>query len=307
MHIINKIKKNILKFFLLFFLIMILVFYHNTYKKNTNTISSFNYNIQNNNQYDFDEDGENDEISIISTNSTYSIKIKNSFGEFLLKSNEFDYSLLDISPCCSINISYIDLNRNKIPEIIISGLKNNKSTFYIFQWKDDSFQEIFFTQNNIFSIIDYNNSRTPKVYTTSSYKADESTTGYILTSSKLKDITFSSPKIPSLATIQSFIDCIEADYELNDVPNIFTSNIKTEELGLLWNLDKTHYNYSFQKAYCYDTTWDELGNPRILYWILSFQKNNFTNHNSKPKEIILYTTVECLESNEFKISSFLKN
>lgn len=306
MYIINKVKKNILKLSLLISLIIILSFYHNTYKKNVKTIPSFGYNIQNNHEYDFDGDGENDELSIISTNSIYSIKIKNSFGDTLLKSNEFDYSLLDISPYCAINISYIDLNRNKIPEIIISGLKNNQSTFYIFQWKNNSFQEVFFTQNNILAIIDYNNSRTPKIYTTSSFKADEATTGYILNSSTLKDITFSAPKIPSLATMQLFIDCIEADYELDDVPDIFTDNIKSEELGLLWNLNKNNYNYSFQKAYCYDSTWDEFGNPTTLYWTLSFQKNNFTNDNSNPKEFILYITVEYTDSNQFKISSILK-
>ena len=145
-----------------------------------------------------------------------------------------------------------------------------------------------------------------KIYTTSSFKADEATTGYILNSSTLKDITFSAPKIPSLATMQLFIDCIEADYELDDVPDIFTDNIKSEELGLLWNLNKNNYNYSFQKAYCYDSTWDEFGNPTTLYWILSFQKNNFTNDNSNPKELILYITVEYTDSNQFKISSILK-
>ena len=176
----------------------------------------------------------------------------------------------------------------------------------IFQWKNNSFQEVFFTQNNILAIIDYNNSRTPKIYTTSSFKADEATTGYILNSSTLKDITFSAPKIPSLATMQLFIDCIEADYELDDVPDIFTDNIKSEELGLLWNLNKNNYNYSFQKAYCYDSTWDEFGNPTTLYWTLSFQKNNFTNDNSNPKELILYITVEYTDSNQFKISSILK-
>lgn len=79
MYIINKVKKNILKLSLLISLIIILSFYHNTYKKNVKTIPSFGYNIQNNHEYDFDGDGENDELSIISTNSTYSIKIKNSF------------------------------------------------------------------------------------------------------------------------------------------------------------------------------------------------------------------------------------
>ena len=98
MYIINKVKKNILKLSLLISLIIILSFYHNTYKKNVKTIPSFGYNIQNNHEYDFDGDGENDELSIISTNSIYSIKIKNSFGDTLLKSNEFDYSFLIFPP-----------------------------------------------------------------------------------------------------------------------------------------------------------------------------------------------------------------
>ena len=306
MYIINKVKKNILKLSLLISLIIILSFYHNTYKKNVKTIPSFGYNIQNNHEYDFDGDGENDELSIISTNSIYSIKIKNSFGDTLLKSNEFDYSLLDISPYCAINISYIDLNRNKIPEIIISGLKNNKSTFYIFKWENNSFQEVFFTQNNILSILDFNNSKTPKIYTTSSSKGDEATEGYILNSTTLKDISFSSPKIPSLNSIQLLIDCVEADYELDDAPDIFTSTIESDQLGLLWNLDKSNYRYSFQKAYCYDTTWNEFGNTSSLCWILSFEKINFTSSDSKPKELLLYVTAEIDESNQFKISSIIK-
>ena len=37
-----------------------------------------------------------------------------------------------------------------------------------------------------------------------------------------------------------------------------------------------------------------------------YQKNNFTNDNSNPKELILYITVEYTDSNQFKISSILK-
>ena len=75
------------------------------------------------------------------------------------------------------------------------------------------------------------------------------TEGYILNSNTLKDISFSSPKIPSLNSIQLLIDCVEADYELDDAPDIFTSTIESDQLGLLWNLDKSNYRYSFQKAY----------------------------------------------------------
>ena len=301
------VKKNtFIAFIIIIFIICVsITTIINTYSKNTETLS--NKSLENNKEYDFDSDGENDQLTIISTNSTYSIKIKNSIGEILLKSNEFDYSLLDITSSCNINISYIDLNRNKIPELIISGFKNNKPTFYIFQWKDNTFQEVLFSQNNILGILDYNNSRTPKIYITNSTTGDKGTNGYILNANSIKDITFSNPTIPSLGNIQTLINLIEADYELDDAPDIFTAYIPSEELGILWNLDKSTYRYSFQKGYFYYISWDDSGRAASIYWILSFEKVNFIDSDSSPKELTMYVKAELEESDEYKISSIIKN
>lgn len=301
------VKKNtFIAFIIIIFIICVsITTIINTYSKNTETLS--NKSLENNKEYDFDSDGENDQLTIISTNSTYSIKIKNSIGEILLKSNEFDYSLLDITSSCNINISYIDLDRNKVPELIISGFKNNKPTFYIFQWKDNTFQEVLFSQNNILGILDYNNSRTPKIYITNSTTGDKGTNGYILNANSIKDITFSNPTIPSLGNIQTLINLIEADYELDDAPDIFTAYIPSEELGILWNLDKSTYGYSFQKGYFYDISWDDSGRATSIYWILSFEKVNFIDSDSSPKELTMYVKAELEESDEYKISSIIKN
>ena len=301
------VKKNtFIAFIIIIFIICVsITTIINTYSKNTETLS--NKSLENNKEYDFDSDGETDQLTIISTNSTYSIKIKNSIGEILLKSNEFDYSLIDITSSCNINISYIDLNRNKIPELIISGFKNNKPTFYIFQWKDNTFQEVLFSQNNILGILDYNNSRTPKIYITNSTTGDKGTNGYILNANSIKDITFSNPTIPSLGNIQTLINLIEADYELDDAPDIFTAYIPSEELGILWNLDKSTYRYSFQKGYFYDISWDDSGRATSIYWILSFEKVNFIDSDSSPKELTMYVKAELEESDEYKISSIIKN
>lgn len=303
-NFINKKKNTLITLIIIFFLIIIITII-NIYWQNTETLS--NNLLENIPEYDFDCDGENDEVTIISTNSTYSIKIKNSTGEILLKSNEFDYSLLDITSSCSINISYIDLNRNKIPELIISGFKNNKPTFYIFQWLDNTFKEILFSQNNILGILDYNNSRTPKVFTTNSSTGDKGTNSYILNPNSLKDISFSKQSIPSLGNIQTLINIIEADYELDDAPDIFTSSIPSEELGILWNLDKSTYHYSFQRGYFYDISWDNLGKATSIYWVLSFEKINFIDSNNPPKELTMYVKVSLEELDEYKISSIIKN
>lgn len=302
----NKKKNTLTAFIIIFFLIVVsIITIINTYSQNTETLS--NKILENSQEYDFDCDGENDQLTIISTNSTYSIKIKNSTGEILLKSNEFDYSLLDISPSCKINISYIDLNRNKIPELIISGFKNNKPAFYIFQWIDNTFKEILFSQNNILGILDYNNSRTPKVFTTNSTTGDKGTNSYILNSNSIKDITFSKQTIPSLGNIQTLINLIEADYELDDAPDIFTSYIPSEELGILWNLNKSTYHYTFQNSYFYDISWDNSGKVTSIYWVLSFEKINLIDSNAKPQEFTIYAKVNLEEINEYKISSIIKN
>lgn len=297
-----KAKNKTLIFLFIIIFIIIGNAYLSTYIKKSPSSQVYSY-IKNNSKFDFDCDGENDELTIISTNTTYSIKIKNSFGEFLLKSQKYDYSLLDISPSCNIYISYISLMRNKTPEVIISGIKNNKPTFYIFQWVNNTFQEVIFSQDNILGILDSNSSRTPKIFTANSTKGDESTKSYIINSKYVKDISFSKLKIPAFDNIQKFIDLIQVEYEIVDTPDIFTSHISSDELGLLWNLDKSNYLYSFQKAFFYDTSWNEEGKPTSLYWILSFEKINHTKSDENPQELILYVKTDLDELDQYKISS----
>ena len=83
--------------------------------------------------------------------------------------------------------------------------------------------------------------------------------------------------------------------------------IPSEELGILWNLDKSTYGYSFQKGYFYDISWDDSGRATSIYWILSFEKVNFIDSDSSPKELTMYVKAELEESDEYKISSIIKN
>lgn len=306
MYIFSKIKKRIFIYSVIIFLVFFISISLNINSiKNTSTFINNSY--ESIKEFDFDCDGKNDELSIISVNSTYSLKIKNSIGDILLKSKKFDYSLFDVTPSCKVNIYYVDLNRDKIPEIIVSGIKNNKSAFYIFQWVDNIFEEVLFSEDNILGILDYNNSRTPKIYTTNSKYGDKGTNGYILNSNNIKNINFSNPKILSLNNIQTLINIIEADYELDDSPDIFTSFIPSEELGLLWNLDKLTYRYSFQKGYFYDMSWDDSGKVTSIFWCLSFEKVNFCNSNKEPEELTLYIKADLDELSNYKISSISKN
>ena len=75
--------------------------------------------------------------------------------------------------------------------------------------ENNTFQEILFSQNNILGVLDYNNSRTPKIYTTNSNTGDKDTNGYILNATSIKDITFSNPTIPSLGNIKHLLTLLK--------------------------------------------------------------------------------------------------
>ena len=77
MYIFLKIKKRIFIYSVIIFLVFFISISLNINSiKNTSTFINNSY--ESIKEFDFDCDGKNDELSIISVNSTYSIKIKNS-------------------------------------------------------------------------------------------------------------------------------------------------------------------------------------------------------------------------------------
>ena len=67
--------------------------------------------------------------------------------------------------------------------------------------------------------------------------------------------------IPSLDSVIKFINLVEYNYVVDELPDIFTSGINSNELSLLWNLDKDNYSYAFQNAFFYDYKWDANVDP----------------------------------------------
>ena len=94
-----------------------------------------------------------------------------------------------------------------------------------------------------------------------------------------------------------FIDLIEKNYEVENLPNIFLDSIDSSNLSILFNLDKEHNTYSFQNGFFYDDSFDENR--------LSFEK--FNTSSSSKKELIIYVTISKDCENNFKISSISLN
>ena len=120
------------------------------------------------------------------------------------------------------------------------------------------------------------------------------------------NITKDSIKIPDLGNILSLIDLLQKDYELDEVPDIFTENISESELGLLWNLDKEHNQYSFQNAFFYEESIDNEGNITSMKWTLSFEKYIREKDDSSKTETTFYVNTIKSGDNSYKISSIYK-
>lgn len=298
-------KQQILKFCYTIFILSISIYICYLFlKKDLPTFSTEIKFFQDEIKGDLNGDGIVDSIDIERNQSNYIVNIKCIHNTYTLKSKNFDKNLLDLSPSQNIQIKTIDLSRDGIPEIIISGVKNNIPSTYVFKWIKDDFNEIFFSTKNILGILDSNNSRTPKLLHTLSSKGDAETESYVFIGNSIKDTSYSKPKILSLSVIQKFIDLIELPYEISDAPDLFSPYIPSTELAMLWNLDKSTFNYSFQNGYFYDNSWDDTGQPTSLIWILSF--NKFNTSSSKNTEILLYVTVQINEFGEYRISSIIK-
>ncbi|GAB6169440.1 hypothetical protein JCM1393_19000 [Clostridium carnis] len=288
----------------IFLLCYFFIFTNDNYSATNFTLSTFTKDTD---SLDLNGDGEMDSLNILSEKNHYIINIKTQNKDFSLKSKDKSNLLASKLSNWPIKINTLDLSRDGTPEIIIRGSKDNSPINYIFTWDNGEFNNIYTSQDNILGILDSTNSRTPKILSLSSSKGDSSVASFVFNGSNIKDISFSKQKVPGLASIQSFIDIIQAQYELSEPPNIFSSNISSDELGLLWGLDKENYRYSFQNGYFTDTKWDKNGDVTTLNWVLSFEAVNKSKSNSPKQELLLYLTVERDPYKEFKILSIRKS
>ena len=303
------VKKNDLFLYLLISILLLVLLYSSisySFQRYTTLSTSSNAFKENINKYDLDGDGNVDDIEFSTNSKGYLINIKTHTGNFLLESSDYVENFIDICDSFNIKLQFSDLSRDGIPEIIISGMKDNCLTSYIFYWDGLQFSELLSTTSNITGVLNSNNSICPNFLYGISSKGDSSTEGIYFVNDSIKNISFSNPKIPTFNIVQSFIDIIELDYELDTTPDIFSNNISTEELALLWNLDKEQNNYSFQSGYFSDTNWNSQGEIENMHWILSFQKYDSSKSKNSISEIVIFLNIILDEHGNYKIES-IKN
>ncbi|MBN1065656.1 hypothetical protein DVV81_12555 [Clostridium botulinum] len=247
-------------------------------------------------------DGQNEHIEFIKKDNTVDLNISHNSNNTYLSTKINDNVLFSLNNHWSPKIYLYDLSRDVNPEIILQGVKENKSICYIFSWKDGEFQNLYSSDKNIFGILDSKNNKMPQCFSLSASKGNSSSSSFMIINNEVLDTTNDASTIPSLNNITNFIKLIETPYELDDLPDIFSPKIDSNDLATLWNLDKENHSYSFQDAFFYDYNWDSYSNATSLKWRLTFEKNKLKGEEGDKSEVIFYLD-STIEDSNFKIIS----
>lgn len=304
-HIVKN-KKDTFKYLtILFFFIILLILIIPTNKRSKKQQEVFNP-IKTNEEYvsDLTGDGQEDKLAIIS---------KSDYSDILITSDNKNYYLSNL---CENNILasnntfspldvYIkNLSRNNHPEILVQGMRNGKPINYIFTWSDNKFVKLLENNNNLLGVLDYSTNKTPRCFVTNSSNSTSSFLSYMIINDELLDISKDTDSPVTLDLIQSFIDLVQTPYELESIPNIFKEDISSDELALLWNLDKESNNYSFQNGVFYDEHTDNNGNITTVKWRLNFEKYIKEKDDSYKSQLTICVNCDKTTDNSYKISSF---
>lgn len=293
--LVNK-KFIFVSFLLIIFFILGILFVYRAYPdKITSTFEPIN-NLK---EYilDLDGDGIVDSLKVIKNNNKADIKITtNSKSYYLSDSSKTTFTSNDFFP---MKVYIFETIRNDTP--IIAVQCNN--TINIFSWNKTNFSNLINLDGNIFGILNSKNSKTPSYYAFTSSKGISTLNSYMLINEESLNVSKELNSIDGINNIISFIDLIEESYEVEDLPDIFSSNIDTYDLALLFNLDKEHNTYSFQNAFFYDESFNDEDNATEIKWRLSFEKFTKDGTNSSKEEKIIYVSTSIYENGSFKISN----
>ena len=288
---------------LLILSILFIIFIIPNKSSNNKTIEAFKpLDTIKSNSIDLNADGIDETLNIVTKNNNDDIEITSNNHTYYLSSLCKNNLLSTHSSFWPINIYIQSLSRNLYPDIIVQGNIDNKPVNYIFTWKDNAFIKVFDDNKNILGLLDVNSSKTPRCYTLNSFSGLSSFYSFMIIDKKALDITNNTKLTPDIDIVQSFINIIEKNYELTELPNIFIESIPQDDLRLIWNLDKENNTYSFQNGFFYDETSDIKGDASTYKWNLNFEK--YSSYNNSKSQITIYLSTEKDAYNNYRISSF---
>lgn len=287
---------------------VIFILLKNIYKFNNDmkTVNTFLSTSKSEEIYiDLNGDGKKDVLYISSSNDQYTISSNINGTNYQFNPKSPISTLGKPNEYWPATIKFIDLSRDKIPEIIIQSSENSVAIFHIFKWTGSEFKDIYCSTNEIFGIIDSNNNKSPKFISFSLNNNIEDIQKYMVLNNNVKNISYENLKVPAYNTVNEFINIITLPYNLYNLPGIFSEDIPYSLIHQLDILNKEDFYYVFQDGFFKDINWNEENNISEVHWILRFRKSSKKNNlNSELLEWDL--TLKNIGSEKFIITNLKK-
>lgn len=296
-----KFLKNsykIMLFLAFIFITLVLINKFLTNNREKPTMSSYSLEEK---DYKVNLDGDNstETLKVSKTPKGFNLILIDNDKEISLGNLDNDDFLVDNLDFSSINI--LNLSRNSKSQLLITGVKNNNNVTYLFGFLENELKLIYKDDINVVYLKDYNSNKSPQFITFHFYNNVTPFNSYYLINDNFYDVTKTNLTKFNLSSLYEIINITSLNYDLESVPDIFDSSTDSDEISLLWKLDKDSYSYAFQNAIIKDKSFSDGSNLEIIEAYLNFNKKNKSNNSVVPfkVKVVLKRNID----NNFKVLS----
>ncbi|MGL5479230.1 MAG: hypothetical protein ACRDCB_09360 [Clostridium sp.] len=296
-----KFLKNsykIMLFLAFIFITLVLINKFLTNNREKPTMSSYSLEEK---DYKVNLDGDNstETLKVSKTPKGFNLILIDNDKEISLGNLDNDDFLVDNLDFSSINI--LNLSRNSKSQLLITGVKNNNNVTYLFGFLENELKLIYKDDINVVYLKDYNSNKSPQFITFHFYNNVTPFNSYYLINDNFYDVTKTNLTKFNLSSLYEIINITSLNYDLESVPDIFDSSTDSDEISLLWKLDKDSYSYAFQNAIIKDKSFSDGSNLETIEAYLNFNKKNKSNNSVVPfkVKVVLKRNID----NNFKVLS----
>lgn len=280
-----KFLKNSYKIILfLAFIFITLVLINKFLTKNSEKSAMSSYSLEEKDyKINFDGNNSTETLRVSKTSKGFNLILIDKDKEISLGSLDNDEFLVDNLDFSSINI--LNLSRNLKDQLLITGVKNNNNVTYLFGYLEDELKLIYKNDINVVYLKDYNSNRSPQFITFHFYNNVTPFNSYYLLNDSFYDVTKTNLTKFNFNFLYELMNIISLDYNLENLPDIFDSSTNSDDISLLWKLDKDSYSYAFQNAIIKDKSFSNGSNLETIEAYLNFNKKNKSNNSVVPFKI----------------------
>ncbi|SMC24744.1 hypothetical protein SAMN02745134_02289 [Clostridium acidisoli DSM 12555] len=259
--------------------------------------------------YDLTGDGTKDSIHINKNNNTYQINVESKNKNYILDSKNGLKTLGSYYSYWPLRITLLDASRDNLPEIFVQASKDNAPIENVFMWKNNKFENILSSSNNLLGFIDYHNNKTPKIILGNLNDDSIDFANYIISKNSLiKYAPNYDSNFLGKDSILQFVKYVKTlPYDRLYTPNeIFRSENFNNITNAIDKLCDNNSNYNFQDGMFIDDKCDKEGNIKELKWILNFKATSIIDKNTIKNctiKLILKPAADANSKYYFKIYS----